>query len=164
MRFFTSITPAGKGEYFAVALVLNIALLYVAFVVFKLEPNFDTLRFGYAVDKIPHMAFTYAGYAGLIIINSMRRMKKLRTSDVFAFVAALPVIGVIVQLMLAATEDDNKSAYTPYGSDPYDPNSWVPKATSSGKDRPRSVSAVRRWCFRVKTATTKRPNSNSICC
>jgi len=139
MRFFTTITPAGKAEYFAIALVLNVILIVVAFQVFKLEINFSDREIGYALDKRALMAFVFVGYAGLAIINAGRRLKALKKGSGMAVLAAIPIIGQLFQLSLVVTED-GPSTVTPYGGDPYDPNSWVPTSSSAGSSDAPAVS------------------------
>ncbi len=133
MRFLTTMTPASKAEYFAVALILNLFLFVVTFRIFDLELQIAEKTASYNAAELPLMAFSFAGYAAVIIINSMRRIKQLKIGNTIAYATALPVVGQIVQIALASATPDNKSSYTPYGDNPYDPNSWVPNAKSSGK-------------------------------
>ncbi len=133
MRFLTTMTPAGKGEFFAVALFLNAILFVVAFKVFKLEVLISERTVSYAAGELPLMAFVFAIYSGLAIINCMRRIKQLSIGNFVAYLAPIPVLGQLVQVALSSAEPDNKSAYTPYGDNPYDPNSWVPKGKGASK-------------------------------
>lgn len=139
MRFLTIMTPAGKAEYFSVALILNAILFFVAISIFKLDVLFSERTVSYAVGELPLMAFVFAAYAGLAIINCMRRIKQLSIGNSVAYLAPIPVVGQIVQIGLAIAEADNKSGYTPYGDNPYDPNSWVPPGQSSGKSSSPAV-------------------------
>ena len=136
MRFFTTITPAGKAEYFVIALLLNLGIFYVAFRLFMLDFTLSPMSIGYAVDQIPTMAFAFAAYAALIVITSLRRMKELKMGSWIAFLTPIPVLGQLVQLRLSASDDQTSATFTPYGDNPYDPNSWVAPTTSAGKDSP----------------------------
>lgn len=133
MRFLTTIKRAGKAEYFAIALLLNAMLAYVTLVRFKLEVFLTERTVAYDLAEAPLMAFVFAGYAALIIINSMRRIKQLpMKSNTIAYLAPVPIIGHLIQLFLSVAVSDDRSAITPYGKNPYDPNSWVPPSKSSG--------------------------------
>jgi len=136
MRFLTTITPAGKGEYFAVAVVINAILIFVALQVFKLDFDFTTREVSYAVDKMAVMAFVFAGYAGLAIINCARRLKSMKKGTAMAALAVIPGLGQLFQLSLVVADNADTSGYTPYGDNPYDPDSWVPPVNSSGSNGP----------------------------
>ncbi len=135
MRFFTTITPAGKAEYFVIAVLLNLGLAAVAIKIFQLDIR-SGFEFGYAVDKVPVMAFVTAGYVALMIITSIRRTKAIDMGSAVAFLTVIPGIGQIVQLMLTASDGKKTASYTPYGDNPYDPNSWVKPGNSKGSGAP----------------------------
>lgn len=140
MRFFTTITPAGKAEYFVIAIILNVILFAVAFRVFELTVDIGSQEIGYAVDKLPLMAFVFTGYAGVIVINSMRRLKDAKSGSAMAFLTPIPVIGQLVQLLIVAAEDKNTAGFTPYGDNPYDPDAWVDNTPKKGGDGTPAVS------------------------
>lgn len=133
MRFFTTITPAGKGEYFIIALILNVILFVVAFRIFGLEVDIATQNVGYDASQLPLMAFVFVGYAGTMIINSMRRLKDAASATGMAFLTPIPVLGQLVQLMVAGAQDKAKAGFTPFGKDPYDPDAWVDNSPKKKK-------------------------------
>ena len=136
MRFFTTVTPAGRLEYFIVGLIINVAVAVAIIGLFELRVDPLSQEVSYAVDKLAVMAFIYVGFLALAIINVLRRMKDIGMGSAWILLLFVPLVNILFQLQLLFSSGIKTATYTPYGDDPYDPNSWVPPATSSGTGTP----------------------------
>lgn len=136
MRFFTTVTPAGRLEYFFVAIVLNVIVYASVILLFELTVDPVTREISYAADKLALMAFIYVGFLFLAVINVLRRMKDLHMGAGWVVLLFVPVVNLIFQLMLLLSSGVSSDTYTPFGDNPYDPDSWVPPAPASGTGGP----------------------------
>jgi len=132
MRFFTSMTSAGRAEYFLVGLVLNFLTGLVLVSLVKVEVDVATQTLSWAADKVALGLFLYAGILYLAIINVLRRLKDLNMGSGLVAIMLIPIVNIIFQLFLLLTSGVSKETYTPYGDNPYDPDSWVPPVSASG--------------------------------
>ncbi len=141
MRFFTTIFRAGQAEFIAVAIaVFGMTWALLRYV----------LKLGIAVDPIPldsrlfeSDTYTYDSSAlGLVVVglvvlffllmmNAGRRLKDLDQSFALAVLMFIPGLNVLLTLYLA-TATATKDMFTPYGKNPYDPNSWIPPEADAG--------------------------------
>ena len=145
MRFFTTLQKAGRLEYFLVSIVLFAA--YIALGVYVLEvgaPDLavsnDPSELGEMRDQVTYKAGAFPifligavilGYFG--IINVLRRLKDLNFGGAWALLLFVPLVGLVFHLYLLFSAGIDDRTYTPYGDDPYDPQSWVPpSAPNSG--------------------------------
>ncbi len=135
MRFFTTLHKAGRLEYFLVQLVI-FAATYFLFVN-VLEVSFSVAQEGFTTDRFVfnegNLGLFAVGYAITFYVgwvNVARRLKDMNLGFVWALLLFVPVIGVLFQIYLMVAKGISDKTYTPYGNDPYDPNSWVPPETS----------------------------------
>jgi uncharacterized membrane protein YhaH (DUF805 family) len=136
MRFLTTVTPAGRLEYFLIGIVLNVAFLFATFTLLALDVDPFTREVSYAAEKLAVYSFIGAGYLVLAVINMLRRMKDLHLGSGWIILAFIPIVSFLFQLMLFLSSGIESETYTPYGKDPYDPNSWVPPTQSTGANSP----------------------------
>lgn len=136
MRFFTTVTPAGRLEYFLVAVVLNVITYAAAVLLFELTIDPLTQEITYAADKLAVMLFIYLGVLVLTIINALRRMKDLHMASGWIVLLLVPLVNIVFQLMLLFSSGVSNETYTPYGDNPYDPNSWVAPSASAAAGTP----------------------------
>ena len=140
MRFLTTIYPSGRLEYFLVNVVLGIAWYALALFVADITVDVDSLAAdpaSFSLDDIaysePSIQLALTGFAVLFfvfLINTCRRLKDLRKSYFMVLFMFIPLISLFFTLFLFLAKDSGKKTYTPFGNDPYDPNSWVPPATN----------------------------------
>lgn len=132
MRFFTTLYPAGRLEYFIVGVLLAI----FSWVLFAFVLEVDFVQAEVAAGNFDSVSFN-AGRASLAllgavinlflsVINVLRRLKDLAMGSIWALVVFVPLVGWIFQVYLLFASGVSRVTYTPYGNDPYDPNSWVP--------------------------------------
>ena len=141
MRFFTTLQPAGRLEFLVVqAVIYGIIWALLKFV----------LELGFAVDPVPigtalleSDTYTYnSGAVGIVaigvtillfvsIINAARRLKDLGKWMGTSLLMLFPVTNVLTTLILG-TATAVKDTFTPYGKNPYDPNSWIPPEAATG--------------------------------
>ena len=136
MRFFTTVTPAGRLEYFFVAIVLNVIMYASVLLLFELTIDPLTREISYAADKLALMAFIYVGFLFLAIINCLRRMKDIHMGAGWIVLLFVPVVSLVFQLMLLLSSGVSSDTYTPFGDNPYDPDSWIPPTSNSGNGGP----------------------------
>jgi uncharacterized membrane protein YhaH (DUF805 family) len=136
MRFFTTTIPAGRLEYFAVGLILNVVVTAAALMYFELEVDPLTREVSYAADKLAAMAFIYVGFLAVGIINCLRRMKDLHMGAGMLILFLIPIVNILFQLMLLLSSGVKSETYAPFGDDPYDPNSYVPTPVVSSTSAP----------------------------
>jgi uncharacterized membrane protein YhaH (DUF805 family) len=136
MRFFTTTIPAGRLEYFVVAVILNVVLAASVLMFFELDVDPLTREVSYAADKLAAMAFIYVGFLAIGIINCLRRMKDLHMGTGMLLLFLIPIVNILFQLMLLLSSGVKSETYAPYGDDPCDPNSWVSTPTVSEASPP----------------------------
>ena len=139
MRFFTTMQKAGRLEYFLVSLVLS-GFSYLA-AVYLLQIDVELIE-GEDVATLDNVSFN-AGALGLFavamslvmffsIINTLRRLKDLQKSGWYILLFLVPIVSFFFSLyLLFAPGGYDTTTYTPYGDNPYDPNSWVPPEAPS---------------------------------
>lgn len=108
------------------------------------------LELGFAADPVPlddrllsADTYTYnSGATGIVaiglavlilasIVNAGRRLKDLGKGMLPALLMILPITNVVLTLVLA-TASALKDTFTPYGKNPYDPNSWIAPEAKTG--------------------------------
>lgn len=154
MRFFTTLHKAGRLEYFLVNVALGAFLVVLFRVVLQLEVTVDTTSPEAAQASFNNISYSQTGlplflvgavvYYFAWIINTCRRLKDLNTGYVWALLLFVPLIGLIFGLWLHFASGISDKTYTPYGDDPYDPNSWVPPeaSTSNGPSISQNGEAI----------------------
>lgn len=139
MRFFTTLHKAGRLEYIVVLALLSVATwwLFSVFLGIGLPTDFTQEgleTYGELILSAPNLPLYAVGMTVvlyLMFINAGRRLKDLKRGTMLAFLTFVPFINTSFLLYLAVPSGDNARTYTPYGDDPYDPNSWVPPAAPS---------------------------------
>ena len=139
MRFLTTLYPARRLEYFGVLVVLQIVYYCLIRFVLQLEvdlsaPNAQSDPLGAISYSEPGLPIFFLGWAltlYLDVINVGRRLKDLRFGFRWILLLFIPAIGTIFSLYLVLAKGIDRKTYTPYGDDPYDPNSWVPPSTTT---------------------------------
>ena len=139
MRFFTTLEKAGRLEYFLVSLAINalmyLLVRYVLGLAVSINPTESTvpgtgdLAFNSGAIPLFLVGATVAIY--LSVVNICRRLKDLRMGYAWALLLFVPIVGFFFSLYLLFATGIESKTYTPYGDDPYDPNSWVPPETSN---------------------------------
>ncbi len=144
MRFLTTLHKAGRLEYLAVSVVCAIATYALAIYVLQFGIDIDTSSAGAAQDTLTDVTFSASALGiwalGMVFIyfvwaiNTVRRLKDLNFSAWMVLVLFVPLIGLVFNIYLFFASGISDKTYTPYGNDPYDPNSWVPpeEPTASG--------------------------------
>lgn len=139
MRFFTTMQKAGRLEYFLVSLVLGGFAYLAALYLLQVEVTFVE---GTEVTDLDNVSFN-AGALGLFaiamavilflsVINTLRRLKDLQKSGWLFILTLIPIVSFFFGLyLLFAPGGYDTTTYTPYGDNPYDPNSWVPPEAPS---------------------------------
>lgn len=134
MRFFTTLQKAGRLEFFAVAVVAG-AFLY-AITTYVLELKIAPATEGQAPqDMLENISINSQSldiylvgltvYLLVVGVNACRRLKDLGKSYWMALTLLMPATGFLFQLWLSLATSTAEKSYTPYGDNPYDPNSWV---------------------------------------
>ena len=140
MRFFTTLQRAGRLEFILVAAAiygLTWALLHY---VLELRIAVDSISldtsllspdsFGFDSGAVGIVAIGLTILVFLSVMNAGRRLKDLDQSGAFALLMLIPGVNLLLTLYLA-TATATRDTYTPYGKNPYDPNSWIaPEATT----------------------------------
>ncbi len=132
MRFFTTVYKAGRLEYAAVQIVLGAAMYALFRFVLELSlntpegslPSFDHVTYKHGSVGVFAVGFTVVFF--LIFINTARRLKDLDRGLAGTLTLLAPMAGIIFSIYLALATNTSEKTYTPYGDNPYDPNSWVP--------------------------------------
>lgn len=139
MRFFTTMQKAGRLEYLLISLVLS-GFSYLA-AIYLLQVDVELIE-GQDVASLDNVSFN-AGALGLFaiamaiimylsVINTLRRLKDLQKSGWYFLILFIPFVGAVFSLyLLFAPGGYDTTTYTPYGDNPYDPNSWVPPEAPS---------------------------------
>jgi len=129
MRFFTTTTPAGRLEYFLVALVTNIAFIAAVIIVLGLQVTLgdgSTPGVGYNAASLATFGFISLAVLFFQVVNCLRRMKDLHMSSTWIIALFIPIVSFLFQLQLLFSSGVKRETFAPYGEDPYDPDSWVP--------------------------------------
>ncbi len=139
MRFFTTMHKCGRLEYFFVSLALGgiyyVAARYLLQIEILLEPGQEVGsldNISYNAGALGLFAIVVAVVAYLNIILTLRRLKDLQMSFWYYFLSWVPLVNIffLFYLMFAPGGFDT-TTYTPFGDNPYDPNSWVPPEAPS---------------------------------
>lgn len=126
MKFFSTGVPAGRLEYFLVMVAVSV-LWYLAaaqFLRLQVDPVTQTVVF----DQNQIAVFAFCGVFLLIVslINQMRRLTDLKQSHWLVVCAFIPIVNFFFGLyLLFAAPSHGGTTHTPYGTNPYDPNSYV---------------------------------------
>jgi len=128
MRFFMPSIPAGRAEYFAVLLLSTIALYAIVFAVLEVRVDQFTGEIAYSANRLAFGLLLYMIWFVVSVINVLRRLTDLTMNAAWALLLLLPVAGFVFSLFLLLASGSKRSTYSPYGDDPYDPESWVDKS------------------------------------
>ncbi len=139
MRFFTTLEKAGRLEYFLVNIVLGAISYAVTYFVLSVSLDVNladpeaasSLEEGFAFDStaLPLFLVFSVVIIFLQIINVCRRLKDLRMGYAWALLILVPLVNLVFGLYLLFVKGADRTTFTPFGNDPYDPNSWVPPAS-----------------------------------
>lgn len=127
MRFFNPSSPAGRLEYLVVGLVLYAIAYWATLTFLALSVDVDTQEFTYSAGGVTTWLFILILVLAFGMINVLRRMTDLNLGSGWVICHFIPVINVIFHLYLLLASGIDKKTYAPYGDNPYNPDSWVPK-------------------------------------
>lgn len=133
MRFFDPGAKIGRFEY-VLFQVISYSIVFVS-TRYVLDLRVDLSTLGTDVDAIDYRysrnslaMFTLialGGYA-LSLITTIRRLLTVQWSAHVAFLHFLPPLAQLLHIILALRPTGGRvPARSPYGDDPYDPQSWM---------------------------------------
>ena len=136
MRFLTTTHPAGRLEYLAVMIVMWAVNVFALVVLLQLDVDAAAQDFSYSSDQLAVFAFVMVGNVFFGLINVLRRMKDLHMGGAWIIMHFIPLLNIIFHLMLLLSSGVKRTTYSPYGDDPYNPDSWVAKPTPGESSAP----------------------------
>jgi uncharacterized membrane protein YhaH (DUF805 family) len=157
MRFFNPGHPAGRLEFFVVSFVIAASLVAFNILFLSFTIVFETAVIEYDATMVTAFFAAYIVASGLQWINVIRRLKDLHMNGAWSLMLIAPILSIpalpflVVALpvdwveavilsipaaqiffimFLTFSRGMSRQTYTPYGDNPYDPDSWVPKGVS----------------------------------
>lgn len=157
LRFLNPGEPAGRLEFFVINLLLGALSVLFNVLFFGFAVVFETAAIEYESSMVTAFFFVFAFVTAISWISVLRRLKDLHLSGVWslmliaplislpflpvlivalplslveAVVIGIPTAQILFILFLTFTRGMSRQTYAPYGSDPYDPDSWVPKSVA----------------------------------
>lgn len=136
MRFFTTTTPAGRLEYLAIMIVMYVVNFLAVTILLELQVDAITQEFSYSTQRLSLFAFIYVGNFVFGLITILRRMRDLHMGSGWIVLHFIPLLNILFHLNLLLSSGMKRETYAPYGSNPYNPDSWVAKPASDGTGGP----------------------------
>lgn len=136
MRFFTTTTPAGRLEYLAIMIVMYVVNFFAVTILLELQVDAITQEFSYSTQRLSLFAFIYVGNFVFGLITILRRMRDLHMGGGWIVLHFIPLLNILFHLNLLLSSGMKRETYAPYGSNPYNPDSWVAKPASDGTGGP----------------------------
>ena len=138
MSLFSPSVPAGRLQFFIVHVVLSGIMYLAAVQVLRLEFDPVTQEFSYRAAGLPIFGVLAVCTSILGVINVMRRLAHLKSSPWLAVLVFVPIVGAFFTLyLLLASPSHGGTTHTPYGKNPYDPDSYVRNPTKAERAAPQ---------------------------
>ncbi len=131
MRFLTPSNPAGRLEYFVVQLVLYVIAFWATYTFLALSIDVENQEFSYSAGGVSTWLFVLILVIAFGVINVLRRMEDLNLGGGWLICHFIPGVNIVFHLYLLLASGIERKTYAPYGDNPYNPDSWVPKPAPS---------------------------------
>lgn len=130
MRFFMPSHPCGRLEYLLIQIGLYTVMYFALVVVLGLSIDPVTGGISYDVSTVTAVICIFIVTLGIQWITVLRRLYDLHMSGTWALATFVPVVSIIFHLYLLLASGVSRETFAPYGSNPYNPDSWVPPASA----------------------------------
>jgi len=125
MRFFMPSHPCGRLEYLLIQIGLYAVLYFALAVVLGLSVDPTTREISYNAATVTAVICILIVTVGLQWVTVLRRLYDLHMGGTWALCTFIPIISVIFHLYLLIASGVSRETFAPYGSNPYNPDSWV---------------------------------------
>ncbi len=128
--------PAGRLEYLLVMIGTYVVGWFAVVVVLGLSLDTQTGEVSYDASTVTAVLTIGIVVIAVQWITVLRRLHDLHMGSGWAVCTIIPLVSFIFHLYLIVASGVSRETFAPYGSNPYNPDSWVAPAPTDGSAGP----------------------------
>ena len=136
MRFFMPSHPAGRLEYLLVMIGTYVVGWFAVVMVLGLSVDTQTRELTYDASTVTAVLCIIILVVAVQWITVLRRLYDLHMGSGWVVCTIIPLVSIFFHLYLLLASGVSRETFAPYGSNPYNPDSWVAPAPTDGSAGP----------------------------